>query len=135
LRCDTSTWDAASHAIPTGNVLARLIHLLGALHDWDKVVLKALKKSLRRAQHEFEKAVSGVLSAEREEKAKEMAELIELLLEQEEIRRLQRSRVNSLQHGVRNTNFFHNFATAQRKKTISKELKMMMVFGLKVRRC
>jgi hypothetical protein len=45
-----------------------------------------------------------------------MAKLIELLLEQEEIRWLQRSRANWLQHGDLNTNFFHNFATARRKK-------------------
>jgi hypothetical protein len=79
-------WEAASHEIPEGNVLGRLAHLHDALHSWDNSVLQAPKKRLRRAQRDFEKAVSGVILDESEEKAKEMAELIEMLLEQEEVR-------------------------------------------------
>jgi hypothetical protein len=67
--------------------------------------------------------VSGVISNDSEAKAKEMAEIIEMLLEQEEIRWLQRSRANWLQHGDRNTSFFHNFASARRKKNFIKRLK------------
>jgi hypothetical protein len=93
------------------------------LHEWDKSVLKAPKKRLRRAQCEFSKAVSGVISDESEAKAKEMANLIEMLLEQEEVRWFQRSRANWLQQGDRNTSFFHNFASARRKKNYLKKLK------------
>jgi hypothetical protein len=118
-----SAWNTATQAIPEGNVLGQLAHMHGALHDWDSSILKAPKKRLQKAQREFEKAVSGVISDESESKAKEMAELIEMLLEQEEIRWLQRSRVNWLQHGDRNTSFFHNFATARRKKNYINKLK------------
>jgi hypothetical protein len=118
-------WNAASHAILVGNVLAHLNHLHGTLHDWDKAVLKALKKRLRRAQPNFEKAVCGVL-----------------LLEQEDICWLQRSRANWLQHGDQNTNFFHNSATTRRKKNYIKKFKddynpygLMVALGYVCRTC
>jgi UDP-N-acetylglucosamine:LPS N-acetylglucosamine transferase len=60
-----------------------------ALHEWDYSVLKKLKKHLRQGQKEFENAVAGVIIDESEAKAKELAELIEILLEQDEIHWLQ----------------------------------------------
>jgi hypothetical protein len=116
-------WETAAHGIPSGNVLAWLNHLHEALHEWDKSMLKDPKKILRKAQREFKKAVSGVISDDSEAKAKEMAELIELLLEKEEIRWLQISRANWLSQGDRNTSFFHNFATVRWKKNYIKKLK------------
>jgi hypothetical protein len=67
--------------------------------------------------------MSGPISDENENKAKEMANLIELLLEQDEVYWAQRSRSNWLQHGDRNTSFFHNFASTRRKKNTIKKLK------------
>jgi hypothetical protein len=55
--------------------------------------------------------------------AKDKANLIELLLEEDEIYWAQRSRENWLQFGDRNSSFFHNFATARRKKNYIKKLK------------
>ena len=106
-----------------GGVLAKLGHLHGSLHDWDKRVLKCPKKRIRRAQRELEKAMSGPMNVENDEKAKEMAELIELLLQQEELHWLQRSRANWLKQGDRNTKNFHQFATARRKKNMIKKLR------------
>ena len=64
------------------------------------------------------------MNDENETVAKEMAALIELLLEQEEVHWLQRSRANWLRHGDRNTTFFHQFATARRKKNMIKKLRV-----------
>jgi hypothetical protein len=91
-----------------------------ALHAWDKSILKKPKRRLRRAQQRLETAMNGPLTEENENLAKEMASLVELLLEQEEIHWLQRSRANWLQFGDRNTSFFHNFASARRKKNFIK---------------
>jgi hypothetical protein len=44
-----SAWTSATQEIPDGNVLGRLAHMHGALHDLDSSVLKALKKRLRKA--------------------------------------------------------------------------------------
>jgi hypothetical protein len=51
--------------------------------------------------------MAGPMTDENELIAKETTALIELLLEQEEIHWQQRSQVNSLQQGDRNTSFFH----------------------------
>jgi hypothetical protein len=68
----------------------------GSLHAWDKAVLKKPKRRLHRAQQKLEKVLNGTLSDENDIIAKEMADLVELLLEQEEIHWLQRSRANWL---------------------------------------
>jgi hypothetical protein len=61
------------------------------------------------------------MSDENEATTKEMANLIELLLEQDEVYWAQRSRANWLHQGDMNTSFFHNYASARRKKnTITK---------------
>jgi hypothetical protein len=55
--------------------------------------------------------------------AKEMAALVDMLLEQQEIHWMQRSRANWLRQGDRNTSFFHNFASARRKRNFISKLK------------
>jgi hypothetical protein len=67
--------------------------------------------------------------------AKEMAALVDMLLEQQKIHWMQRSRANWLRQGDRNTSFFHNFASARRKKNFISKLKNNKVIGSKVRIC
>jgi hypothetical protein len=80
-----NTWSEASLAIPVGNVLTKLGQLHGAMHAWDASVVQKPKKELRKAQQELDKALSGPMIDENDAKAKEMALIIELLLEHEEI--------------------------------------------------
>ena len=94
-----------------------------SLHEWDGRVLKKPKKRLRQAQRKLDQALNGPMNEENENLAKEMAELVEILLEQEEVHWLQRSRANWLSHGDRNTSFFHQFASARRKRNYIKKLK------------
>jgi hypothetical protein len=115
-------WEAAGHAT-SNEVLSKLNHMHQALHAWDSKVLKKPKRRLRKAQREYNNAMTGPISDESEKKAKESANLIEILLEQEEVHWLQRSRANWLQSGDRNTSFFHNYASARRKKFFIKKLK------------
>jgi hypothetical protein len=56
------------------------------------------------------------LTSENVKKQQEIARDIEKLLEQEELHWAQRSRVNWLQHGDKNTAYFHNFANARKQK-------------------
>jgi hypothetical protein len=67
--------------------------------------------------------MNGPMTDENDAKAKELANLVEILLEQEEIHWLQHSRVNWLSQGDKNTRFFHQFASARRKKNMIKRLK------------
>jgi hypothetical protein len=56
-------------------------------------------------------------------KQKDLTVLIENLLEQEEIHWQQRGRANWLRHGDRNTTYYHNFASARKRKNLIKRLK------------
>jgi hypothetical protein len=65
----------------------------------------------------------GPINPENEQRKKEISELIEKLLEQDEIRWNQRARANWLQNGDRNTSYFHSFATARKKRNCIKKIK------------
>ncbi|XP_051218974.1 uncharacterized protein [Lolium perenne] len=118
-----TAWASAGSAVGNANVLAKLAHMHASLHAWDKEILQKPKRRLKNAQRKLERALTGPLSEENETIAKEQSALIELLLEQDEVHWMQRSRANWLQQGDRNTAFFHQFATARRKKNMIKKLK------------
>jgi hypothetical protein len=60
----------------------------------------------------------GPLNEETLKQQKELAKEIEALLEKEEIHWSQRSRLNWLQAGDKNTSYFHNFASERRRKNM-----------------
>ena len=98
-------------------VLARLSRMHDMLHAWDIRVLQP-KRRLRMAQRELQKSMDGPISDENETKAKEMANLIELLLEQEEIYWSQRSRANWIQFEDRNTSIFTSLLPPAERRII-----------------
>jgi aminoglycoside phosphotransferase len=102
------TWEAVTNEYLTNNVLAKLNKLHGVLHEWDANVLQNPRKRLKKAQQKLEKAMNRPMNNDNEAVAKEMVELIDLLLEQEETHWMQRSRANWLKHGDRNMSFFHH---------------------------
>jgi hypothetical protein len=115
-----AAWASAGSAVGEANVLAKLACMHASLHAWDKDILE---RRLRSAQRKLDRALAGPISEENEAIAKEQAALIELLLEQDEVHWMQRSRANWLKHGDQNTTFFHQFAAAHRKKNMIKKLK------------
>jgi hypothetical protein len=116
-------WVKANEVEADRGVLEKLAHMHKSLHDWDIQVLKQPRTRIRKAQKKMEKAMNGPTNDENDKISKEMNELIEILLEQENIHWMQRSRANWLMQGDRNTSFFHQFATARRKKNLIKKLK------------
>jgi hypothetical protein len=111
-------WQRAAQEVPSFGVHAKLDQLHSSLHAWDHDFLKKPKHLIRTAQRKLERAMAGPLTTENDLIAKEQAKLIELLLEQEEVHWMQRSQTNWLQNGDHNTSFFHQFASARRKRTI-----------------
>jgi hypothetical protein len=118
-----ANWNAADTGQSPINVLDRLKAMHAGLHAWDGRVLKQPIKRLRQAQHELEVVMRGPINPENQQKKFELAQQIERLLEQEEIRWCQRSRANWIQNGDRNTTFFHHFASARRNRNLIKQLK------------
>jgi hypothetical protein len=105
------------------NLAGRLSKIHSELHNWDRNVLQRKGRNIKSAQKELERVSIDALTAENIAKQKEIALEIENLLEQEEILWAQRSRINWLQFGDRNTNYFHNFANARRQRNQIKKLK------------
>jgi hypothetical protein len=103
-------------------VLDRLKAMHDGLHAWDINFLQRPKQRLRNVQRELEILMRGPLNPNDNQRKKELAQLIENLLEQEEIKWCQRSRTNWIQNGDRHTNFFHNYATARKKKNFIKRI-------------
>ena len=90
---------------------------------WGRVILKAPQKWLKELKAELEMLRSGPLTDEAAHRQRTVLIEIEELLEKEEIYWVQRSRANWLKFGDRNTNFFHNFATARKKRNHIRRLR------------
>jgi hypothetical protein len=85
--------------------------------------LKKPRARLRALARKLEDVIKGELTEENSKRQEELTEEIERILEQEEIYKMQRSRVNWLTHGDRNSAFFHNYARARKKKNLIVKLK------------
>lgn len=98
----------------------RAVHM--DLHTWDRDTLRGPKRRINKLKKELEKLKRGPINTESQARQKEILVLVENLLEQEEIYRVQRGRANWLLHGDRNTSFFHNAVTARKKRNQIKKL-------------
>jgi hypothetical protein len=115
-------WENVGPQSLNESLTVRLATVHDHLHKWDRSVLKKTKNSLRKTQKELENIVRQSLSPENIARQKELSEEIEKLLEMEELHWAQRSRINWLQFGDKNTSYFHNFASARRQKNRIKKL-------------
>ena len=103
-------WEQGESRNLSNTLAGKLAAVHDHMHKWDHFVLKARRNKIRKKQVMMEKVAIDVLSDENVELQKELAKEIEQLLEQEEIHWAQRSRINWLQHGDKNSSYFHNFA-------------------------
>ena len=90
------------------------------LHEWDRSILKAPHQRLKELKAELETLRPVPLADEAGDRQRILLMEIEENLEKEEIYWVQRSRANWLKFGDRNTSFFHNFASARKKKNYIK---------------
>jgi hypothetical protein len=94
-----------------------------SLHKWDQAVLKKPRVKLRTLARQLEEVLRREMSEENAKRQEELTEEIEKVLEQEEIYKMQRSRVNWMANGDRNTTYFHNYARARKKRNLIMKLK------------
>ena len=78
---------------------------------------------LNKAQKELEKLMQAPFTNEVRSRQKDLSVLIENLLDQEEIFWAQRGNVRWLCRGDRNSQYFHNFASARKRRNLIKKLK------------
>jgi hypothetical protein len=87
-----------------------------ALHAWDGTVLKKPRGRLRSLSRQLEEVLRAEMSQENIPRQEE-------IMEEEEIYKIQRSRVNWRMHGDRNSAFFHNYEKARKNKNMIVKLK------------
>jgi hypothetical protein len=92
------------------------------MHEWDKNVLKKPAQRMKKLKQELETLRWGPMTDASLAAQKEILLRLELLLEQEEIIWVQRARANWLKHGDHNTNFFHHYASARKRRNMVKGL-------------
>ena len=90
---------------------------------WDREFFERAKTENKKLKKELEKMRRGPMNVDSQARQKEILVLIENLLEQEEIYWVQHGRANWLLHGDRKTSFFHNAATARKKRNHVKKLR------------
>jgi hypothetical protein len=116
-------WVSTGPLGQNSSLVGRLAQIHEKLHKWDKYVLRRNKNVLRQTQRKLEAIVREDLTADNIARQKELSQEIENLLELEEMHWAQRSRINWLQYGDKNTSYFHNFASMRREKNRIKKLK------------
>lgn len=99
-------WQKANHRGLCYSAKGKIDEVLTDLQVWDKQVLKGPRTRLRKAQKDLEALTRLPFSTEVSMKQKELAVLIENLLEQDEIYWAQRGRVSWLRRGDRNSSYF-----------------------------
>jgi hypothetical protein len=116
-----AAWERAQSDGP-GNLAQKLREVHLAQHAWDERVLGEPKRRLKELQSDLNWLLSGPLSYEATTLQQKIQLEIENLHEQDEIKWIQRSRANWMIGWDRNTSFFHNFATARKRRNFCKEI-------------
>jgi hypothetical protein len=115
-----SAWSNAGVKEDMGDVHAALKNVMDTLHMWGSKKFGNITRELARMRRKIESLMTG--NAPRNEIRDAMDKMNELLYK-EEMLWLQRSRIEWLREGDRNTRFFHNKAVWRAKKNRIKSLK------------
>ena len=116
-------WQSSGPEQQNIGLACRLAYVHEQLHRWDKTVLRKSSKKIKKVQRELEQVSRDVLSQENVTKQKELAEELEQLLQMEEIHWAQRSSINWLMFGDRNTSYYQKFASARKLRNRIGKLK------------
>lgn len=114
------SWVEAGTKSDLGDISAALCKVMASLHSWSKVKFKNIGRELQKAR----KKLAELLETYADSAAvRQASDHMNELLYREEMLWLQRSRINWLKEGYRNTRFFHSKAIWRAKKNRIQSLK------------
>jgi hypothetical protein len=104
----------------TNNITMKLSHTLSQLHSWGKQNFSSIPKNIQKVKDELQ-LLNSQHSSDPMRTIREKEKELDDLLQYEEMWWRQRSRAMWLQHGDKNTSYFHQKATQrQRRNKIEK---------------
>jgi hypothetical protein len=118
-----SAWSMHKRPKNLGDIASNLQGVMSSLHEWSGRTIGSIPNLLKKKRNRLENLSKRHDRFSREEAKKVRLEINELL-EKEELRWRQRSRVSWLRAGDRNTSFFHRTATWRQKKNRIEKLQM-----------
>jgi hypothetical protein len=110
----SNAWAAAGPKDNLAHVRSGLAGVMKHLHEWSKVKFGSVKDRLDKARNRLEELLH--MNADREE-IRQVADQMNELLYREEMMWMQRTRIDWLREGDRNTKFFHRKAVWRAWKT------------------
>jgi hypothetical protein len=115
-----SAWEAAGTKHNLGDVRLALGSVMGRLQEWSKQKFGSINRELEQTRNRLAELTN--MNADRME-IRAVTDKMNELLYREEMMWLQRSRINWLREGDRNTKFFHSKAVWRARKNKIKKLK------------
>jgi hypothetical protein len=116
-----TAWEGHNKPKDLGDVASNLSGVMDCLQSWSKRTIGSVSNRIGKLRKKLRK-INMRNSVHEHQRKKSIEMELDSLLEQEEIYWIQRGRANWLMQGDRNTSYFHNAATAQKKRNLIRRL-------------
>ncbi|KAK6164141.1 hypothetical protein DH2020_001005 [Rehmannia glutinosa] len=110
------TWGSLSHQLTLASIKEKIQQMGVSLHAWESRHFGNINSQLVKAREQLQKIQSLPSTDENNKASKIIEQKIHTLMKREETMWHQRSRVNWIKDGDKNTNFFHRIANGRQKR-------------------